>query len=137
METYRRVASILAGRTLIDAPPDTEVTLTIAFDDVGLLRFADISIPDRSGDQPRRSAVQDALRRTTTRSRSPTSPASRPPSGSRRMSSTIRPHTLPLTWLNDQASFSTNVSSWRRLRHSYTPSVWVPYSPTIESPVFQ
>ena len=36
-----------------------------------------------------------------------------------------------------QASFSTNASSWRRLRHSYTPSVWVPYSPTIESPVFQ
>ena len=37
----------------------------------------------------------------------------------------------------DHASFSTNPSSWRRLRHSYTPSVCTPYSPTIESPVFQ
>jgi hypothetical protein len=45
METYRRVAPILAGRTLIDAPPDTEVTLTLAFDDVGLLQFADVAIP--------------------------------------------------------------------------------------------
>ena len=33
--------------------------------------------------------------------------------------------------------FSTNASSWRRLRHSYTPSLCVPYSPTIESPVSQ
>ncbi len=45
METYRRVAPILAGRTLIDAPPDTAVTLTLAFDDVGLLQFADVAIP--------------------------------------------------------------------------------------------
>ena len=37
----------------------------------------------------------------------------------------------------DQASFSTKASSWRKLRHSKTPSVWTPYSPTIESPVFQ
>ena len=36
-----------------------------------------------------------------------------------------------------QVSFSTKDSSWRRLRHSYTPSVWMPYSPTMESPVFQ
>ena len=36
-----------------------------------------------------------------------------------------------------QTSFSTNASSWRRLRHSNTPSVWVPYSPTMESPVSQ
>ena len=34
-------------------------------------------------------------------------------------------------------SFSTKPSSWRRLRHSYTPSVCTPYSPTMESPVFQ
>ncbi len=35
------------------------------------------------------------------------------------------------------ASFSTKPSSWRRLRHSYTPSVCMPYSLTIESPVSQ
>ncbi len=45
METYRRVAPILASRTLIDAPPDTAVTLTLGFDDVGLLRFADVAVP--------------------------------------------------------------------------------------------
>ena len=45
METYRRVAPILAGRTPVDAPPDTAVTLTLAFDDVGLLRFVDVAIP--------------------------------------------------------------------------------------------
>jgi hypothetical protein len=44
MQTYRRVVPILAARTLIEAPPDTAVTLTLAFDDVGLLRFADVSI---------------------------------------------------------------------------------------------
>ncbi|HEX3089106.1 MAG TPA: hypothetical protein VHQ23_10655, partial [Ilumatobacteraceae bacterium] len=44
MDTYRRVAPILAGRTLIEAPPETPVTLTIAFDEFGLLRFADVSI---------------------------------------------------------------------------------------------
>ena len=36
-----------------------------------------------------------------------------------------------------QARWSTNLSSWRRLRHSNTPSQWMPYSPTIESPVSQ
>ena len=45
METYRRAVPILAGRTIIDAPPDTAVTLTLAFDDVGLLQFADVAIP--------------------------------------------------------------------------------------------
>jgi hypothetical protein len=44
MQTYRRVAPILAGRTAIDAPPDAAVTLTLAFDDVGLLRFADVAV---------------------------------------------------------------------------------------------
>jgi hypothetical protein len=46
METYRRVAPILAGRTVVDAAPDTAVTLTVAFDDVGLLRFVDVAIPN-------------------------------------------------------------------------------------------
>ena len=35
------------------------------------------------------------------------------------------------------AMYSTKRSSWRRLRHSKTPSQWVPYSDTIESPVSQ
>jgi len=45
METFRRAVPILDRRTMIDAPPDTTVTLTIGFDDVGLLRYADVSIP--------------------------------------------------------------------------------------------
>jgi hypothetical protein len=44
MATYRRVLPILAGRTQLYAPPETVVTVTIGFDDVGLLRFADVSI---------------------------------------------------------------------------------------------
>jgi hypothetical protein len=44
MNAYRRVAPILAERTGIAAPPETPVTLTIGFDDVGLLRFFDVSI---------------------------------------------------------------------------------------------
>jgi len=43
-----------------------------------------------------------------------------------------RPHTG-----RRQARFSTKRSSWRRLRASNTPSEWIPYSPTIESPVSQ
>jgi hypothetical protein len=43
---------------------------------------------------------------------------------------------LVLTDLS-QAMCSTKRSSWRRLRHSNTPSQWVPYSDTIESPVSQ
>jgi hypothetical protein len=35
------------------------------------------------------------------------------------------------------AMYSTKRSSWRRLRHSKTPSQWMPYSDTIESPVSQ
>ena len=35
------------------------------------------------------------------------------------------------------ASTSTKRSSCRRFRHSYVPSVWMAYSPRIESPVFQ
>ena len=42
--TYRRAVPILATRTAIAGPPDTPVRLTIGFDDVGLLRFADVSI---------------------------------------------------------------------------------------------
>lgn len=44
MATYRRALPILAGRTKLFAPPETIVTVTIGFDDVGLLRFADVSI---------------------------------------------------------------------------------------------
>jgi hypothetical protein len=44
MPTYRRVLPILAGRTNLYAPPETLVLVTIGFDDVGLLRFADVSI---------------------------------------------------------------------------------------------
>ena len=36
-----------------------------------------------------------------------------------------------------QTRWSTKRSSWRRLRHSNVPSQWVPYSPTMESPVSQ
>ena len=39
--------------------------------------------------------------------------------------------------MGDYVSFSTKASSWRRLRHSYAPSVWMAYSPTMESPVSQ
>lgn len=45
LATYRRALPILAGRTKLYAPPETMVTVTIGFDDVGLLRFADVSIP--------------------------------------------------------------------------------------------
>lgn len=44
MDTYRRVAPILAKRTRITAPPEAPVTLTIGFDDAGLLRFLDVSV---------------------------------------------------------------------------------------------
>ena len=37
----------------IEAPPDTVVTLTLAFDDVGLLRFARRRDPERRGHDPR------------------------------------------------------------------------------------
>ena len=43
--TYQRVLPILAGRTNFDAPPETVVMVTIGFDAVGLLRYADVSIP--------------------------------------------------------------------------------------------
>lgn len=44
MGTYHRVLPILAARTDLVAPRDTPVTVTIGFDDVGLLRFADVAI---------------------------------------------------------------------------------------------
>lgn len=47
-KTYQRVLPILAGRTKFDAPPETVVTVTIGFDAVGLLRYADVSIPTTS-----------------------------------------------------------------------------------------
>lgn len=45
LETYRRAAPVLAGRTNLIGPPETTVDLTLGFDDTGLLRFADVSIP--------------------------------------------------------------------------------------------
>jgi hypothetical protein len=45
LETYRRAVPILAGRTNLFGPADTAVTLTVGFDDVGLLRYADVSMP--------------------------------------------------------------------------------------------
>jgi hypothetical protein len=45
MATFKRAVPILANRSLFMAPPDTPVTLTVGFDDVGLLRFADFAIP--------------------------------------------------------------------------------------------
>ena len=44
MNTFRRAIPILADRTDIVVAPDTPVTVTIGFDDVGLLRFADVEI---------------------------------------------------------------------------------------------
>lgn len=46
MNTFRRTLPILAGRSELRAPTDAPVTVTIGFDDVGLLRFADIAIAD-------------------------------------------------------------------------------------------
>jgi hypothetical protein len=46
MTTYRRALPILATRTRLTAPPEAIVHVTIGFDDVGLMRFADISIAD-------------------------------------------------------------------------------------------
>ena len=44
MATFRRAIPILANRTDIVIAPDTPVTVTIGFDDAGLLRFADVEI---------------------------------------------------------------------------------------------
>ncbi len=44
MQTYRRAIPILATRTGLTAPPDAPVTVTIGFDEVGLLRYADVAI---------------------------------------------------------------------------------------------
>ena len=44
LDTYRRAVPILAGRTNLLGPGNTPVTLTIGFDDVGLLRFADVDM---------------------------------------------------------------------------------------------
>jgi hypothetical protein len=45
LKTFNRAAPILARRTGFLGPAETAVTLTIGFDDVGLLRFADVAIP--------------------------------------------------------------------------------------------
>ena len=44
LATFRRAVPILATRTTIFGPPETPVTLIIGFDDVGLLRFADVGV---------------------------------------------------------------------------------------------
>ena len=43
--TFNRAVPILASRAVLSAPHATPVTLTVGFDDVGLLRFAEISMP--------------------------------------------------------------------------------------------
>ena len=45
MATFRRAVPILASRASLGDPPEAPVTLTIGFDDVGLLRFADVGVP--------------------------------------------------------------------------------------------
>jgi hypothetical protein len=44
LETFRRVVPILAWRMALVGSPETLVTLTIGFDAVGLLRYADASV---------------------------------------------------------------------------------------------
>ena len=44
MNTFRRAIPIIANQTNIEINPQTPVTVTIGFDDVGLLRFADVEI---------------------------------------------------------------------------------------------
>ena len=44
MNTFRRAIPILANRTGISIEPTTQVAVTIGFDDVGLLRYADVTI---------------------------------------------------------------------------------------------
>ena len=44
MNTFRRAIPILANRTGISVDPTTQVAVTIGFDDVGLLRYADVKI---------------------------------------------------------------------------------------------
>ncbi len=52
--TFNRAVPILAGRVGFVVPGTTVVTLTIGFDDVGLLRFADISIPNMAATEQAR-----------------------------------------------------------------------------------
>lgn len=44
LATFRRAVPILATRTTIYGPPETPVTLTVGFDEAGLLRFADVGV---------------------------------------------------------------------------------------------
>jgi hypothetical protein len=44
LETLRRAAPIIADRADFLGPPETPVSLTLGFDDVGLLRFADVGL---------------------------------------------------------------------------------------------
>jgi hypothetical protein len=43
--TFRRAIPILATRIGLSVPSDTAVTVVIGFDDVGLMRFADVAVP--------------------------------------------------------------------------------------------
>ena len=70
METYLRVVPILAARTIIEAPPETSVTLTLAFDDVGLLRFADVRDTELGRHDARTTTRQRAQRRVSLHPRS-------------------------------------------------------------------
>lgn len=63
MNTFRRAIPILANRTDIAIAADTPVTVTIGFDDVGLLRFASVEVSSETATKaaqelgPRRRVV--------------------------------------------------------------------------------
>jgi hypothetical protein len=44
LESFRRAVPMLAGRADLQGAPETPVQLTLGFDDVGLLRFADVRL---------------------------------------------------------------------------------------------
>jgi hypothetical protein len=51
INTFRRAIPILASRADIEVNPETPVTVTIGFDDAGLLRFADVEISNATATQ--------------------------------------------------------------------------------------
>jgi hypothetical protein len=51
INTFRRAIPILASRAGIEIGPETPVTVTIGFDDAGLLRFADVEISNATAAQ--------------------------------------------------------------------------------------
>ena len=136
MNTFRRAIPIVANRTDIEINPQTPVTVTIGFDDVGLLRFADVEISSVTATlggprtwSPAEGGVSLHVRRhrhirRADRDRHPDELRRCPGRDCNCGQCTCRHH--PRSDAVDQANFSTNASSWRRLRHSYTPSVCVP-----------